>query len=60
MTAEKRNRGFFMNIGSQMEWHPAANIFPMMSDDEVQALADDIRENGQRVPISRGLAEQNH
>lgn len=28
--------------------HPAANIFPMMGDDELQRLADDIKSHGQR------------
>lgn len=31
--------------------HPAANIFPEMTDDEAKALMVDIRENGQREPI---------
>lgn len=31
--------------------HPYAAIFPMMSDDDLMALADDIRENGQRLAI---------
>ena len=28
-----------------MEVHPLAALFPMMTDDELQDLADDIREN---------------
>lgn len=31
-----------------MEIHPAANIFPMMSDADLSALAADIKEHGQR------------
>ena len=31
--------------------HPAADVWPMMSDDALQALADDIAENGLQRPI---------
>lgn len=34
-----------------MEHHPYARIFPMLSDEAIQSLADDIIENGLRVPI---------
>lgn len=33
------------------EIHPAANIFPEMTDEEAKSLMIDIRENGQREPI---------
>ncbi len=36
--------------------HPAAGVFPMMSDDELRALADDIKTNGQHEPITRNKA----
>jgi hypothetical protein len=32
-------------------WHPAANLFPLMPDDELQTLAHDIKANGLRNPI---------
>lgn len=33
--------------------HPAANVFPLMGDDELQQLAEDIKTNGLREPIFR-------
>lgn len=35
-----------------MKIHPAANEFPMMSDDRFAELLEDIRANGQRSPIT--------
>jgi ParB-like chromosome segregation protein Spo0J len=34
-----------------MEFHSIANVWPMMEDDALQALADDIRQNGLLNPI---------
>lgn len=34
-----------------MKFHPLADIFPLFTGDELQALADDIKTNGQREPI---------
>jgi len=34
------------------EIHEAANAFPMMTDAEIKDLAEDIKRNGQRVPIT--------
>lgn len=31
--------------------HPAAALFPMLPDDELRELADDIKRNGQQMPI---------
>lgn len=36
---------------SELTAHPAADLFPMMSEDELQSLAADIRENGLRQPV---------
>src|ERR1700680_1829643 len=36
---------------NQSSWHEAANIFPLMPDDELQKLADDIKANGLKNPI---------
>jgi len=35
----------------EYQWHPAASIFPMMTDPELQELAADIKANGQQVPV---------
>lgn len=32
-------------------WHEAANLFPLMPDDELRNLADDIKNNGQKNPV---------
>lgn len=34
------------------EIHPAADLFPLMSDQELEGLTQDIRENGQREPVT--------
>lgn len=39
-----------MNKGNK-QFHPAANIFPMMSKPQLASLAEDIRTNGQHDPI---------
>jgi hypothetical protein len=43
-------RGDAMNNG-ELTWHPASKIFPMLSDDKLMELADDIEKNGQREPV---------
>jgi ParB-like chromosome segregation protein Spo0J len=37
--------------------HPAADAFPMMDDDELQKLGEDIKANGQLEPIITWLAD---
>ena len=34
-----------------MKWHEFATVFPMLGDDDLQQLADDIERNGQRFPV---------
>jgi hypothetical protein len=36
---------------SRLEFHPLANLFPMMTDEEVNDLGDDMLKHGQREPI---------
>jgi ParB-like chromosome segregation protein Spo0J len=36
---------------SELKIHPAAEVFPMLDQDELQALADDIKQNGLLHPI---------
>ena len=36
---------------AETKWHPAASIFPMLPDDKLIELAEDIEKNGQREPI---------
>jgi N6-adenosine-specific RNA methylase IME4 len=38
-------------VMGRLEFHPLANIFPMMTDEEVNDLGDDMLERGQREPI---------
>ena len=37
---------------TKLEFHPLANIFPLMPDNELKVLADDITRNGQRETIT--------
>jgi hypothetical protein len=32
--------------------HPAANLFPLMSPDELRALGEDIKKNGLKIPVT--------
>lgn len=34
-----------------MKWHEFANVFPMLGDEHLRDLADDIERNGQRFPV---------
>ena len=34
-----------------MEYHPIASIFPLMGDDQLKDLSEDIRLNGQQYPV---------
>lgn len=40
-----------MQTLSQLDSHPIANIWPMMSDEEISALAEDIKEQGLIEPV---------
>jgi len=38
-------------MATNLKFHDAANIFPMMSDEEADGLLEDIRTQGQRYAI---------
>lgn len=38
-------------LGGGFAIHPAANLFPAMNDAEFEEFKEDIRQNGQQVPI---------
>jgi hypothetical protein len=38
-------------VGKELTFHDAAGAYPLMSDAELDALAEDLRVNGQQVPI---------
>jgi hypothetical protein len=38
--------------------HPAADLFPMMTPDELKTLGEDIRKQGQRVAITVWKAQK--
>jgi hypothetical protein len=52
-----RDRGDDLAAGGLFDWrahltvHPAADLFPLMPQDELQALADDIKTSGLETPI---------
>ena len=53
-----------MNIKQPTSWrdlikvHPAADLFPMMTRDELKALGEDIKKNGLGVPVILWEAEK--
>src|SRR5262249_25205209 len=40
-----------MSWRDHIKVHPAADLFPMMSEPELRELGEDIKENGQRVQV---------
>src|SRR5438046_8328304 len=40
-----------MSWRNVLKIHPAADLFPMMTADELKALGEDIKKNGLRVPV---------
>jgi hypothetical protein len=40
--------------------HPAADLFPTMTTDELRALGEDIKKNGVRVPVTLWLPDPNN
>jgi RNase H-fold protein (predicted Holliday junction resolvase) len=50
---ETRERVTVWDTGEMLYVHPIASLFPMMSEEELDDLAEDIRQNGQADPIVR-------
>ena len=48
---DTRERLVVWDTGEVLYVHPVASLFPMMSDEELDDLAEDIRQNGQADPI---------
>ena len=44
-------RTYLLAGGRRVLAHPAANVFPLLSKDEITALAADIQTHGQRLPV---------
>jgi hypothetical protein len=42
-----------MSWRDHIKVHPAADLFPMMSDEELKALGERIKKNGMKVPRAR-------
>ena len=41
-----------LNEEQTLEAHPAANAFPLMDEDRIRELAEDIKKHGQHVPVA--------
>jgi ParB-like chromosome segregation protein Spo0J len=52
-----RSEGQAIPMSKALKSHPYADLFPMMTADELEALAEDIKENGLRQPIVRYQGE---
>jgi ParB-like chromosome segregation protein Spo0J len=52
MAKSKKSNGQTATKQVELEYHPLANLFPLLGETEIQTLADDIRSNGLNVPIT--------
>lgn len=51
-TPEQSGEDAGANTASELEFHEYANIFPMLSDEELEELSADIKENGLNDPVT--------
>ena len=52
MAKSKKSNGRAATQHVDIEYHPLANLFPLLGETEIQTLSDDIRNNGLNVPIT--------
>ena len=52
MAKSTKSNGQATTQFAKLEYHPLANLFPLLGETEIQTLSDDIRHNGLNVPVT--------